>query len=252
MVRKFHRFQLLYLILALFVASCATTQATTPAASPVVSSPGIEPTEALATPTEVVSIPSTSATITPTIDTASGAVRFVVVPEKSEARYRVREQLASVSLPSDAIGKTQDISGAIAINPDGTILSSESKFVVNMSTLQSDRSQRDNFVRRNTLKTDQYPEAVFVPTQVTGLPAELPQSGDVAFKLIGDLTILDVTKQVEWDVTGNIQSGVLTAQASTSFTFADFKLNQPRVPVVLSVEDTIKLELDFTLNQVNG
>jgi hypothetical protein len=29
------------------------------------------------------------------------------------------------------------------------------------------------------------------------------------------------------------------------FTFKDFSLEQPRVPVVLSVADTIKLEYDF-------
>jgi len=31
----------------------------------------------------------------------------------------------------------------------------------------------------------------------------------------------------------------------TAFTFKDFELVQPRVPVVLSVADTIKLEYDF-------
>jgi hypothetical protein len=35
--------------------------------------------------------------------------------------------------------------------------------------------------------------------------------------------------------------------ASTRFTFADFGIAQPRVPVVLSVADTIGLEYSFTL-----
>jgi hypothetical protein len=35
--------------------------------------------------------------------------------------------------------------------------------------------------------------------------------------------------------------------AVTSFTFADFGMTVPRVSVVLSVEETIKLELDFHL-----
>jgi hypothetical protein len=34
---------------------------------------------------------------------------------------------------------------------------------------------------------------------------------------------------------------------STAFTFDDFQLNQPRVPIVLSVADTIRLEYDFRL-----
>ena len=35
--------------------------------------------------------------------------------------------------------------------------------------------------------------------------------------------------------------------AATAFTFKDFGLEQPRVPVVLSVADTIRLEYDFRL-----
>jgi polyisoprenoid-binding protein YceI len=109
---------------------------------------------------------------------------------------------------------------------------------------------RDNFVRRNVLQTSQYPDATFVPTQVSGLAWPLPQSGPVTFKLTGDLTIRDVTKPVTWDVSGNIQNGQ-NAQASglatTSFKFEDFNLQQPQVPVVLSIVDNITLEVDVAL-----
>ena len=177
----------------------------------------------------------------------SGSTRYELVPDKSEARYRVREQLANVSLPSDAVGKTKQITGAIVLKTDGTVDSSQSKFVVDLSTLQSDRGMRDNFLRRNVLQTNQYPNAVFVPTAVTGLPASLPQSGPVSFQVTGDLTVRDVTRPVTWDVTGSIENGQAAGTATTSFTFSDFSLQQPRVPVVLSVEDTIKLEVDIAL-----
>jgi polyisoprenoid-binding protein YceI len=80
----------------------------------------------------------------------------------------------------------------------------------------------------------------------------LPQSGDVAFKLIGNLTLRDVTKQITWDVTGKVQGNELTGQATTSFTFEDFNLTQPRVPVVLSVQDNIKLEVNIDLIRANN
>jgi polyisoprenoid-binding protein YceI len=91
-----------------------------------------------------------------------------------------------------------------------------------------------------------------VPTQATGIPAELPESGEVSFQLTGDLTIRDVTREVVWDVTGNLEGDVLTGQAATSFTFEDFNLTQPRVSMVLSVEDTIRLEMDFTMQRTGG
>ncbi len=171
--------------------------------------------------------------------------------QNSEARYRVREQLANVSLPTDAIGRTKQVSGSVTIKPDGTIDTANSKFVVDLSTLESDRSMRDNFLRRSVLQTTQYPEATFVPKQVTGLSWPLPKSGTVSFKLTGDLTIRDVTKPVTWDVTGTIQNGQASGLAKTSFKFEDFNLNQPRVPVVLSIVDNITLEVDVALTNVN-
>jgi hypothetical protein len=48
-------------------------------------------------------------------------------------------------------------------------------------------------------------------------------------------------------VSAQFQPNGFTGKAATSFTFKDFAIDQPRVPVVLSVADTIKLELDFTM-----
>jgi polyisoprenoid-binding protein YceI len=242
MFRQLSHMGLILTAVVLFAAGCASTQATPPAATiaPTVDSPTAPPA------------PTTSVAATPTT-TAIGAgaggdtIRFVLVPEKSEARYRVREQLASLSLPSDAVGSTRNFTGTLVIKQDGTIVPAESKFVVDMQTLQTDRSQRDNFVRRSVLQTDQYPSAVFAPTQIAGLGSPLPTSGPVSFKLTGDLTIRNVTKPVTWDFTGQLQGNELTGQATTSFKFEDFNLTQPRVPVVLSVEDNIKLELDIDM-----
>jgi hypothetical protein len=37
--------------------------------------------------------------------------------------------------------------------------------------------------------------------------------------------------------------------ASTRFTFADFGITPPRVPILLSVADTIAIEYDFSLTR---
>ena len=246
MSSQFIRFGLILTAVVLLAAGCAPTQVA-PSPAAIASSPAA----VSSAPTATAVPPSTKASTT---NTSSGGdvVRLAAVPEKSEARYRVREQLANVSLPNDAIGRTNEITGAIVLKTDGSIVSPDSKFVVGLQTLQTDRSQRDNYVRRNLLQIDQYPTVVFVPTQATGLPSPLPQSGDVTFKLVGDLTIRNVTKQVTWDVTGKIQGNELAGQATTSFKFDYFGLTQPKVPVVLSIEDHIQLELDIDLQRVNN
>jgi polyisoprenoid-binding protein YceI len=180
---------------------------------------------------------------------SSDLVRLVLLPDQSEARYRVREQLAGVSLPSDAVGATKAFTGTIVGRLDGTIVSDQSMFQVDLRQLKSDESLRDNYIGRSVLETNRFPYATFVPTSAPGLPLTLPSSGDLAFTLVGNLTIRDVTKPVTWDVTGKVVGNTATGQASTAFTFEDFNLTQPHVSRVLSIVDSIRLELDLTLQR---
>ena len=178
---------------------------------------------------------------------AAQAIRFRVAPQGNEARYRVGEQLLDVDLPSDAVGVTKQIDGAIAVGPDGSIISEESRFTINLASLQSDRSMRDNYVRRRLLQTDQFANAVFVPTAFRNLQLPLPKSGDVTFQIAGNLTIRDVTRPITWDVVGKVVNEALTGTAKTTLKFADFQLPKPQVASVLSVEDDIVLEYSFFL-----
>lgn len=218
------------------------------ACSPASSTPAL-PTATVPSPT----LPAqTTVSVTPTAPSQdspapTGQLRLVLDPANSEARYRVREQLANISFPTDAVGTTSAISGTIVIDPDGTVVSQESKFMVDLTTLKSDKAQRDRYIQNNTLQTRSYPTAEFVPTKVIGLPSPLPTSGPVTFQLAGDLTVHGITRPTTWDVTASVDGQGLTGSASTSFTFEDFGMTPPRVPILLSVEDTIKLEVDFHL-----
>jgi polyisoprenoid-binding protein YceI len=236
------RFGFVLAAVALLAAGCAPTQAVPPAVT-------IAPLPTAASAPTATAAPATAQAAAPNTSASGDTIRFVLVPDKSEARFRVREQLANANLPNDAIGRTKDFTGTLVIKPDGSIVSSDSQFVVNMGTLTSDQSMRDNFLRGNVLQVNQYPSAVFVPTQVSGLPSPLPQSGSVTFKLTGDLTVRNVTKPVTWDVTAQVQGNQVTGQATTAFKFEDFSLTQPRVARVLSIVDNIALELDVTLQR---
>lgn len=178
---------------------------------------------------------------------ALAGLHLTVAPTGNEVRYRIREQLVRVDLPNDAIGKTSEISGGIGVGTDGKIIPTESKFVVNVGSLKSDRDRRDGYVRGRVLETDQYPTVEFTPTGFRGLPAKLPTSGSHTFDVTGNLTVRGVTKPTTWRVTAEAKNGQVTGNAYTLFTFADFNMQQPRVPIVLSVADTIRLEYDFTL-----
>jgi hypothetical protein len=51
------------------------------------------------------------------------------------------------------------------------------------------------------------------------------------------------------DVTARIEGEEVVGQATTVFTFDYFNLAKPRVPLVLSVEDDIRLEIDLYLRK---
>ena len=240
-------------LLAAWLAACAAPAPTTTPVPPAPAETALPaPTAApanTAAPADTAAPANTAApAASAAASNAGGAsVTYELVAANSEASYAIREQLARLSFPSDAIGKTQAVSGTITVNADGTIDSSKSKFTVDVSTLKSDERMRDGYVSRNILQTSQYPQVVFVPTAAEGLPSSLPTSGNVSFKVTGNLTIKDVTKPVTWDVTGSVSNGEATGTATTTFTFEDFNLPQPQVPVVLSVVDKITLNLKVDL-----
>jgi polyisoprenoid-binding protein YceI len=189
-------------------------------------------------------------------DSASGeialipatAIRFTVASSGNTARYRIREQLMGKDLPNDAIGETTEITGVFAIDSTGAVIPSQSKFTVATSALKSDSDRRDGYVRGRILETTAHPTVTLVPKTVRGLPANVAAAtGPVTFDLVADLTVRGVTHPTVWRVTATQKDGRVTGTASTKFTFTDFDLPRPRVPIVLSVADSIGLEYDFTL-----
>ncbi len=181
-------------------------------------------------------------------DTAAAGIRMVVAPGGNTVRYLVREQLAGFDFPNDAVGETDDVSGAIVFSADGEVISDESGFVVNITGLTSDRDRRDNFIQRNTLNSEQYPTVELAPFQTRNLSFPLPSQEQITFDIIGHLTVRDVTKPTSWRVNARFEDGVMTGTARTEFTFEEFEMEKPRVGSVLSVADAIRLEYEFTLN----
>jgi hypothetical protein len=54
-----------------------------------------------------------------------------------------------------------------------------------------------------------------------------------------------------WDIMAQVDGTNVTGHATSSFTFADFGLAKPHVSVVLSVDDTVKLQVDLHLSMAS-
>ncbi len=177
---------------------------------------------------------------------APARLKLVPAPDGNEARFRVKEQLAELTLPNLAVGATAGVSGAIVLE-NGRVVPAESKFSVDLATLKSDRERRDGYIKRRTLETDRFPTAELVIDSLPGLPDPIPASGTLSFELFGRLTIHGVTRPSSWQVTAEAKDGGFSGLAATRVKFEDFGMTQPRVAIVLSVEDDIGLEYQFHL-----
>lgn len=168
------------------------------------------------------------------------------VTEGSSASYRVTEQLAGVDFPNDAVGTTTGVTGTIQIMPDGSI-APNSKLVVDLKGMASDQGMRDGYVRNRTLETDKFPDAVFVPTAIQGVPKMVPSTGQLGVQLTGNLTIHGVTKPVTFKgiATLDPRSSTVAGRALTTFTFQDFGLTKPTLARLMSVDDKINLEIVY-------
>lgn len=232
----------LVLVLTLGIVACGGDEPAEP-----------EPTAAPAATTAPAATAEPAATAAPEQkdSAAPGNIVFTIDPARSTARYLINERLANVASPVDAIGETMDVTGAIVLDADGKVVSGESQIVVGLSGLTSDSSRRDGYVSRRTLETDQFPNATFVVRAIEGLPWPLPTSGEVTVQMVGDLTVKDQTREVTWETV--IQAGATesTGAAKTQITFEQFALEKPRVAIVLSVVDEIRLEIDFTVVREN-
>lgn len=169
---------------------------------------------------------------------------YAIVPEESTARYRAQEELAQVG-QNEAVGETQAIAGQIGLDAEGKPVPC-SRIDVDLRTLKSDEARRDNYLYKNTLETETYPLATFVLREVQGLNGPLEEGSEAPLTLIGDLTMHGVTKTVAWQGKATLQGDTLTGEAATTFDMPDFAIEPPSVPVVLSLDETVRLEIDLT------
>jgi polyisoprenoid-binding protein YceI len=190
--------------------------------------------------------PTSAAPNAATATTALTALSWAIT-DKSKATVSVREQLANINFPSDAVLVASGAKGAFQVNDDGTFAPG-SQITFDVSSLTSDQSQRDSFVKQSVLNTRQFPTATLVLTKVTGLTLPLAATAHATFTLAGKLTIHGVTKDVTFTVDCTRTGGDLVAKATLAPTvkFEDFGMQQPAAPGrVLSVVDEIKLTVDL-------
>ena len=166
-----------------------------------------------------------------------------VIAADSEVGYRVEEVING--LDKTANGRTKDVTGSIVI--DGTTATS-GEFTVDMTTVSSDQSRRDNAFRGRIMEVDQFPTATFVLTAPIEFGAIPDEGGTVSAEATGDLTLHGVTRAVTFEVEATFKNGRIGVLGQIPVLFADYDIPNPSNGPI-STEDNGLLEFVLILDR---
>jgi polyisoprenoid-binding protein YceI len=168
----------------------------------------------------------------------------------SLAGYRVREQLAQLPAESDAVGRTDKVTGSMTLTTsDGKTTLTAGTITVDTTSITSDESRRDNRLRTEGLQTDQYPTATFTITQPVEIPAAALTGTASDVTLVGDLELHGVRKSVSIPAQAQLANGTISVAGSLNFPLSDFGITAPSIGgFIVSIEDNGALEflVNFT------
>jgi polyisoprenoid-binding protein YceI len=158
--------------------------------------------------------------------------------------YRVVEVLFGQD--TEGVGRTSSVTGQLTI--EGTTVPTAS-FTVDMTTVKSDESRRDNQFNNNLLNTAEFPTATFeltAPIDLGSVPADGVQ---INAQATGNLTLRGSTKEVTLDLQARKTGDTIQVVGSTDIVFADYGIPKPNAPGVTTQDHGL---LEFDLHFVKG
>ena len=158
--------------------------------------------------------------------------------------YRVREQLAFLDSPNEAVGRSTAVTGTMEVAGDTV---ENVRIEADLTRLTSDESRRDNAIRQRGLESERYPTATLElaePLQLATTPA---QGQEVRGEGKGRLTVHGVTREVDLDLQGVWSGSTIQVAGQLPVKMTDYQIEPPRFGPVVSIEDglTVDLKLVF-------
>jgi polyisoprenoid-binding protein YceI len=163
------------------------------------------------------------------------------VAADSTAGYRVHEVLNGADVT--VAGTTDQVTGAVVI-AGGDL--ADADVTVDVASITTDRSQRDDYFRGNVMDVDANPTATFSVTQ----PADLPEltGTPVTVPVTGELTLKGVTKPVQTEISVVRTAAGVDVSGSVPVTFGDYGIDAPSLGFVrVDDQGAVEFFLHLTL-----
>jgi len=160
--------------------------------------------------------------------------------------YRVKEQLAFLNSPNEAVGRTKAVTGTMEVAGDTV---DQVRIEADLTQLTSDESRRDNAIRQRGLESDRFPTATLElaePIQLDATPAE---GEDVRGQGKGRLTVHGVTREVDLDLRGRWTGETIQVAGQLPVKMSDFQIEPPRFGPVVAIEDGLTVDLNLVFER---
>ena len=168
------------------------------------------------------------------LGSAFGVDEYKIDPNHSSANFAVKHMMVST-----VNGRFTDVEGTINYDPSD-VTNSTVKAVIRTSTITTDNNSRDNDLKgANFFDVAKDPEIKFESTKIE-------KRGD-GYVAVGNLTIKDVTKQVELPFTVNVAEmggqKHLGADATLTINRMDYHVDWNKAPG--TVDKNVKITLNI-------
>ncbi len=193
---------------------------------------------------------TTPASTEASTSTATGLAGKWSVGTGSQAGYRVREKLAFLPAESDAVGRTSKMTGtATFIQAGNATTITTASFNVDVLSLTSDRSMRDEKIKEIGLESSRYPTATFVLSKPVTLPASFARGTIVKVPVTGLFNIHGVSRLQTLEVEMGKTGSTVQAAGSITFPWREFGMSAPSVGGFVNVTEHATMEFDLHLTR---
>jgi polyisoprenoid-binding protein YceI len=169
-----------------------------------------------------------------------------VATAPSQAGYRVKEILFGQS--TEAVGRTGDVDGALTLA--GTRVETAA-VSIDLASVSSDKSQRDNQFRGRIMNVARYPTATFTLSSPIDLGTFPADGTAVSVPAAGELTLHGTKQPVTVNVTAKRSGGMIQVNGTIPVVFADYGIPDPSFGPA-SVEDHGEIEFLVTFVKSAG
>ncbi len=155
--------------------------------------------------------------------------------------YRINELYGpGATLETEVAGRTSEVTGSFTV--EGTTVR-DGSIEVDMTTLESDRSRRDETLKFRGLETDTFPTATFTFTEPIDLPSAPVDGVDMTIPVTGELTLHGQTRPVTVDITARWTGDAVSIRANVPITLADYGIEAISIEQFVAVDEQGTLEL---------